>query len=323
MKNALPQTAIIAITQRCNSKCTFCKMWECENPVDLNESIIDKLPLSLKEVNITGGEPFLHKKINLLVEKLSGRGCKVIINTNGLVKIPTNSPLLKLKRVGIRFSLDGIREAHDSLRGIPGNYKKVIDQIDNLQSAGFTDLGIVSTFSDANCGELEPLYRLSHMLHIGFTCAIAANSELFYKNRGNVFENPDPFIRSLRKIIRSELFSLKMNNLGKALFMNELAHFAAHPAKYLPCSAGKSFFYLAASGEVFACNMRSLPMGNLAENSFKDLWSSSKSQSVRRSTARCDSPCWTMCNAKQIMKDEPATYLLNFCQPWKASHEKN
>jgi MoaA/NifB/PqqE/SkfB family radical SAM enzyme len=325
MKNPkiLPKTAIIAITEKCNSRCTFCKTWECENPVYLDERLIDSLPDSLREINITGGEPFLHKKIVSIVEKFFLKGCKVIINTNGLVRISNDSPLLKLKKVGIRFSLDGIGEVHDSLRGVPGNYKKVITQIDDLQSWGFKDLGIVSTFSDANWHQLEPLYELSQSLQVGFTCAVAANSEFFYHTTDNGFKNAGPFIATLRKIIHREISALKLKNLGKALFMSTLARFASSQIKVLSCSAGKSFFFMVPSGEIFACNMRELFMGNLNKSSFEDIWFSPVSERIKTFTAQCAKPCWTMCNAKQVLKENLASYCLKFFQQMGIPYEQS
>lgn len=313
--------AIIAITQKCNSKCTFCKIWECKNPIDFDENLIDKLPVSLKEVNLTGGEPFLHAKIEIIVGKLSALGCKVVINTNGLVKIKSSSRVLEFKNVGIRFSLDGIGEAHDALRGVPGNFQTVMKQIDNLRTWNFKDLGIFSTFSDANWRELVPLYELSRSLGVGFSCAVAVNSETFYKTSANGFKNAGPFIGELRKIISRELRSLRLKNIGKALFLHELARFAAGEIKVLSCLAGSSFFFMAPSGDLSACNMRDLPMGNLAEGAFEDLWFSSVSQNARSLTARCDKPCWTMCNAKRILKDNVLNYCVKFLQPLETPYE--
>jgi MoaA/NifB/PqqE/SkfB family radical SAM enzyme len=325
MKNAikLPKTATIAITQKCNSKCTFCKIWECKNPIDLDENLIDRLPVSLKEVNITGGEPFLHAKIETIVEKLSSSYRKVIINTNGLVKIKSSSRILEFKNVGIRFSLDGIGEAHDGLRGVPGNFQTVMKQINNLRTWNFKDLGIFSTFSDSNWHELVPLYELSRSLGIGFSCAVAANSETFYKTSANGFKNAKPFIGEIQKIIMRELRSLRLKNMGKALFLRELARFAAGEIKVLSCLAGSSFFFMASSGDISACNMRDLPMGNLADSAFEDLWFSSISQNIRSITARCDKPCWTMCNAKQILKDNLPKHCFKFLQPMETPYEQS
>jgi MoaA/NifB/PqqE/SkfB family radical SAM enzyme len=312
---ARPKTAVVAITDRCNSRCTFCKIWQRESAVDLDEKLIDKLPLSIKEVNITGGEPFLHGNLEKIVEKLCDRNCVVIINTNGLVPINRRYSFLKRNRVGIRFSLDGIGQLHDELRGIPGNFKKVIGQIDALQSIGFNNIGIVSTFSDQNWRALRPLYKLSRDMKIGFTCAIAANSEVYYRTTANRFREAASFTSELRHVIGREMLSLKVKGIGKALFMKELCRFAVTPAKLLRCSAGNSFFFLSATGDVFTCNMRNLHIGNLSTNSFEDLWRCEAAGRARAIASRCSQPCWTMCNAKQILKEHIVYYSFKFLTP--------
>jgi radical SAM protein with 4Fe4S-binding SPASM domain len=296
-------------------------MWACPDPVDLDEALVDRLPSGIEEINITGGEPFLHPKINAIVGKLENKGCRVIINSNGLVKIAADNALLKLKNVGIRFSLDGIGDRHDRLRGVNGNFEKVLRQIEGLQSAGFTDLGIVSTFSDANWDQVLPVYELSRKLRVGFTCALAANSTIFYRNESNRLMNTTAFVGELQRIIGREIGSMRMRGLGKALFVKELARFASSKVKSLDCSAGRSFFFLAATGDVYACNMRDLPMGNLRTSKFEDLWFSALAGNQRSIASRCTQPCWTMCNAKQILKDNILTYCFRFLLPLGVSHD--
>ena len=88
--------------------------------------------------NVSGGEPFLRRDFTDIIEA----ACKHL--TPGLIHIPTNAIAEKLiisksrksvqllknysphPRLTIKPSLDHIDSRHDDIRGIPGNFKKVI-----------------------------------------------------------------------------------------------------------------------------------------------------------------------------------------------------
>ena len=48
--------AVIAITYRCNARCTMCTVWRSKYRDLLTPDHIAKLPRSLRTANITGGE---------------------------------------------------------------------------------------------------------------------------------------------------------------------------------------------------------------------------------------------------------------------------
>lgn len=308
-KKKLPKIAIISITQKCNSKCSFCNIWHTERPIDLDINLLDKLPATLKQINITGGEPLLHKQFSSIVEKLTKKKCRIIINTNGTIDFKKYNFQQNVNKLGIRFSLDATEELHDSLRGIKGNYIKVIDQIKYLKSMNFDDLGISSTFSDVNIEYALPLYMLSKHLGVNFTCMVAANSDIYYGSNNNFPKNVEKFKININKIINEEMKIFNLKKLGKIIYMHELLEFVNGKINSLQCPAGQEFFFMQPSGEIFACNMRNLRMGNLSEETFENIWFSPKSEMIRETTYRCTKPCWTMCNAKQIIWNNKFKYL--------------
>ncbi len=54
-----PVDAVIAVTYRCNARCAMCGIWKSQPGPDLPPEVYRKLPSSLRDVNLTGGEPFL------------------------------------------------------------------------------------------------------------------------------------------------------------------------------------------------------------------------------------------------------------------------
>src|SRR5690349_11887398 len=58
-----PIDAVIAVTYKCNSKCIMCNIWKEQPQNELSSHDFLKLPKTLKDINITGGEPFLRKDL--------------------------------------------------------------------------------------------------------------------------------------------------------------------------------------------------------------------------------------------------------------------
>jgi radical SAM protein with 4Fe4S-binding SPASM domain len=309
-----PVRAIISITERCNSKCTFCKVWEISNPVDLDVSLIDRLPGSLQDIDITGGEPLLHRSFAMIIEKFLTRGCRVIVVTNGLVNLAKFGDLWNTSNLGVRFSLDGIGDRHDAIRGVPGNFKKVLEQVEYLKSTKCENIGISSTFSDINIDDMGELYSLSRNLGVQLGIMVVGNSEIYYATSDNTIEDVQNLSYGIKKIICKELMTFNIKKWGRAIYMNELVEFINGKIQHLSCPAGRKFFFMKPDGSIYICNMKDILLGNLSEQSFEEIWFSESAEDGRRIAGDCQTPCWTMCNAKSIILDNKLRYFRRFCQ---------
>ena len=54
-----PATAIIAVTLNCNARCTMCDIWKNQMKDELRPEEFAKVPSGLRDINLSGGEPFL------------------------------------------------------------------------------------------------------------------------------------------------------------------------------------------------------------------------------------------------------------------------
>jgi len=90
--------------------------------------------LSFVIVELTGGEPFMRSDLVEIAKafaEYSKRLYAITIPTNSLVNIEAVvnkvNEMLKLnKKIVITLSLDGYRELEDEIRGVKGNYDRVI-----------------------------------------------------------------------------------------------------------------------------------------------------------------------------------------------------
>ena len=135
-----PIFASYNVTGRCNMRCAFCEWWKNEIPeLPTNKAltVIDAVcSLGVPFFDLSGGEPLLRKDLTVLAKRVASHGCLVSMNTNGT--------LLNENRVSevanvfdtVVVSLDGPREVHDRIRGVPGTYDKAIEAICLLKTNG-------------------------------------------------------------------------------------------------------------------------------------------------------------------------------------------
>jgi MoaA/NifB/PqqE/SkfB family radical SAM enzyme len=129
------------LTYRCNAFCEFCHFGIHENfqntPYakleDFKSNVKQLKELGVKFIDLTGGEPLLHKEIHLMAEFAKELNIQISITTNALLypkfaeKLAGNVNLL-------HFSLDSPdEEEHNKIRKV-NCYKKVFESIDIAKS---------------------------------------------------------------------------------------------------------------------------------------------------------------------------------------------
>ena len=77
-----PTDAIIAVTMNCNSRCVMCDIWKNEIEGEMAPGEYAKIPVSLKGINITGGEPFLREDLPEILSVMQSRCPGVVYHFN-------------------------------------------------------------------------------------------------------------------------------------------------------------------------------------------------------------------------------------------------
>ena len=136
-------------------------------PVDIFQKVIDEaLPLGLKSVKLTGGEPLMHPRFGELLEIARQNNLGVIIETNGLLCTPEiAADIARLPNRSVSVSIDGSNKAtHEWMRGVPGCFEKAKYAINNLVEAGVRPQ-IITTLVRRNAGQIEEIVRMAE--HLG------------------------------------------------------------------------------------------------------------------------------------------------------------
>ena len=313
-----PVDAVLAVTYRCNARCSMCGIWSSKPVAELPPEVYAKLPASLRDVNLTGGEPFLRDdlaEIHAAVRSACPRA-RTVVSTNGLLTDRIVAAVRAMAcvepEIGIAVSVDGPPEIHDRMRGVPGAYERAMATVRGLQAAGFRNLRLAFTATRENADCLGQIYALARELGVEFTCALQHGSEHYFH-----VPAPEamPIEAAMAPAIRGELHSLSPKRWARAYFMDALCRFAAGRGRPLPCRAGRDFFFMDPSGDVFTCNAAPFHMGNLNRERFGQIWDRLEASNARVRADVCRTGCWMICTARSAVRRAWPQVLL-----WGAVH---
>jgi len=156
------------LTWMCNHRCIHC--W-VEGSPEFSESL-DKetaidflskaLPLGLKNMKITGGEPLLFEEtVSAIIDFCKKNNIDVTMETNGtLLSDKFVNDYLIDNKINISISLNGYdRESHDNFVLYKGSFDVVLSNIKKLSELGVSYQIITSIYED-NVNDLEKVIEL-------------------------------------------------------------------------------------------------------------------------------------------------------------------
>jgi MoaA/NifB/PqqE/SkfB family radical SAM enzyme len=299
----LPVSYTFSVTNRCNSKCKTCFIYN-KNDEQLTVDEYDKLFAGLGHspywVTISGGEPFLRKDLPTIISLLV-KNCRpkvVNIPSNGILtykiihavkKICEESPKTKFI---INLSVDGIEDLHDQIRRVPGGYQKVIQTYKALSKLSYDNLtvGIHTVISNYNIDKFPYIAdTLLKMKPDSYITEIAEER----KEMANFGKNitPDPLlyraaIDFLLHRIKNSQFS-GWNRITQAFrieYYSLVKRLLRENKQIIPCYAGIASCQIAPNGDVWFCCMKAKAAGNIKSSNFKfrSVWFSKSAKQMRK-----------------------------------------
>lgn len=304
--------ASIIVTYRCNAKCNMCEVWKYPTKPDeeIKPNILKKLP-DLFFANITGGEPFVRKDIEEIVSILDKKSRRIVISTNGYFTDRIISLCKKFPNIGIRISIEGLEEANDRIRGLPGGYKRTQETLRKLSEMGMKDIGFAMTVQDINAKDLVSLYKMAKDYGYEFATAATHNSHYFHK-WDNRIENVDMVSDEIKKLINELLKSKRIKDWFRGYFNYGLINYINGKPRLLPCEMGRNGFFIDPYGDVLPCNGmdEKMPMGNIVKQDWNDIWNGEQAEKVRQAVKNCPKNCWMIGSAAPAIWHHPIKPIL-------------
>ena len=318
----------IAITYKCMLKCKMCNIWKINDPDEVSIEGWKRFIRDLRGrtdkafmINFSGGEPLSKAGILDLVNFCSLQNFRTYIGTNAYLideNIARQIADSGLSVIGL--SLDSFYEdIHDSLRGVNGVYRRVMQAIDNLDRFSGNHLRIVisTIIMEKNLDSIIQLARwvCSDDRLSGITFQVIMqpfNDPLdadWQKKEKYSFLWPQDS-RRVRDVI-DELIRLKTGENHKILNpLSQLQSFKAYyenPKKFSNegrCKIAGNAIDIEARGTVKLCfNIEAV--GNIKDNKLEDILNSQKTIEAVETMTNCTKICHYLINC--FYKDDSIT----------------
>lgn len=335
-----PINLTLSVTNMCNSRCQSCDIWKIypaekdKLATELTVDEIEQIFQSIGQVyffNISGGEPFLRKDLIDIVRLGSSllNPTVVHIPTNALsparVAEMTEELLVGLRqwspgtKLTLKPSFDGVGAFHDWVRGIPGNYDKLVDTLGRLRAlrAKYDHLrvGVGTVISTMNLQHLPDIIAKSQEFGVDSYISEVAEERDEMRNVGTgITPSHEEYGQAIRAF-RAETFARLREAEGLELLTQGMRHeyyeitrrWLRDRKQVIPCYAAISNVHISPYGDLWPCAILagSKSLGNLkdAGYDFWRLWHSSRADEVRASIKRgeCDCPLANQAYANMLL----------------------
>ncbi len=330
-----PYKLNFCITYLCQSRCLTCNIWQIKPKGELTIEEIREFAKNnayFKWIELTGGEPFLRSDIVEIAKAFKE-------NSKGLyiLTMPTNSLCnqdmvekklreilsLNIPRVAITVSLDGYRELHDKIRGIPGNYDRAISMFKRLKELKkeYSNLYFVFgyTLSKFNKGEFKKTYEgvkadIPDIRYNDFHINLAQVSSNYYGNPNDDIKANNPeIVGELESVLKNREFEFGVIPMIETAFTRKLVEYAKTGYSPMKSRSLEASLFMDSYGNVYPSIMWDRKIGNVRDVSYdlSQLWNNGEAKNIRAEIAQGKEPNqWTSCEAYQILTGNVLSLLI-------------
>jgi MoaA/NifB/PqqE/SkfB family radical SAM enzyme len=320
-----PYKLTFAVTYLCNYRCVHCNIWQKrpQNELTLDEigEFSKKYPY-FKWFNLTGGEPFLRRDFVDIVRTLKENSLNPILfntttnsfNPNYIYEKVKEILSLKIPRNVVVISLDGYKELHEKIRGIPNSFDKAIELFSLLKNLSKEYKNFTTyfgyTLSNFNVGNFfrtffEVKKIIKNITLDDFHINIYHTSAHYYSNVSEGIKKEDMIKEELSKLIKLKTIAkTKPINLIDNIYLKKAYEYLKTNKTPFSCKALTSSVFIDCWGYVYPCTIWNFPLGNLRENNYdlEKILSSEKAKKARLKAIKLKCPnCWTPCEAYQTI----------------------
>lgn len=288
------------------------------------ENVINQgIKLGIKQIGVTGGEPFLRKEaVKRILQLCRQKSLSVAVETNASVLTQRDIPILKKINPKTEFSvsIDSIDEKFfEEFRGVKGSFKKVMETLKYLVEYDFPTQ-VIMTVVNSNINQIESVADVvletigADSLKIDPAISMGrAKQEL--QNILLDVEDIPVFIRKLKRV--SQKYPRK-------IYTSLPPAFTGLYVKTIICDY-KNLLGIMADGSISLCGIgytnKEVIFGNIRLNSLDDVWKYNKILSAIRniSTKSVSGICKLCIFSRHCVNFCPA-YVYDTYKTFFASH---
>jgi MoaA/NifB/PqqE/SkfB family radical SAM enzyme len=327
---ATPMTYYVIFSGRCNLACTFCTIYKEVEPIIPGDAML-RVIREAKElsgtgfnISLSGGEPTIYKPLYEMLELTQKLGINFGFTTNGMALTKQNvERILAGNPFNINVSIESVDpKINESLRPMNDGTRRTLAGIDNLlaekqRTGSRVSIIVKPTIMEQNYRGLPDLVR-----HFGKHSTVQINFQPFvgYKN--------DPFwvqdLENLKKVF-SEILQLQREGysvMGNEQQFQGFWDYLANPpqagsakrhldlgGKKRNCDIGLRSMFIYPNGNVFFCDFLEKPIGNIHEQSLKDIYYGAMANQQRHQMVWCNIDCQQTCKRPTPLWVKARTFL--------------
>jgi len=291
----------LEIISKCNERCVHCYIPH-ENKVsyiepDLFYNILEQCKnMRLLHLNLSGGEPMLHKNFCAFLKKCNKYNFSINILSN--LTLLNDEILLEMKKnplLGVQTSLYSMNpNIHDEITQMKGSFEKTKNAILKLIENNIPlQISCPIMKQNKNCYDEVVKWAEKHKIHVGADYVIIARYNNTTQNLSCRLS-----INDIEKMINE-----KVENDPKYLEQMEIE---AEKKKHITpndvvCSVCHSSICIADNGNVYPCaGWQNYVVGNVKETSLKEIWDNSQKVHYLRNLRNKDFPKCIKCPDKEF-----------------------
>jgi Fe-coproporphyrin III synthase len=295
---------VLSPHNRCNCRCMMCDIWRIR---EVREITVQDLALHLESIRalrvrwvvFSGGEPQMHTDLAALSRLIRAEGIRVTLLTAGLLlEAYARSVVDTIDDVIV--SLDGPREIHNQIRGVPKAFDRLAQGVHALRKLR-PDIAVCgrSTVQKANCTYLRETVQAAKQIGLDSLSFLAADvtSEAFNRPGGWTVERQNGIALSAEDVCKLEqemeaLISQHRDDITTGFVVESteklrriVSHFQAQLGRRLPvappCNAPWVSAVVEADGTVRPCFFHR-PIGNIHEKALMEIVNGEAAMEFRR-----------------------------------------
>jgi radical SAM protein with 4Fe4S-binding SPASM domain len=262
-----PVHVVWEITLACDLKCAHCgSRAGRKRPHELTtaeclEIVAELAALGTREITLIGGEAYLRKDLPRIVAAIADAGIQCTMQSGG--RNLTEERVSAAKAAGLKaagISVDGLREVHDAMRGVPGSFDAAVASLRRLRAHGIP-AGANTAITKASFEQLDGILDvLIDAGAIGWQLALTVPMGRASENWSMMLQPHQmlelmPTLAALQRRAHDHGITLQpANNIGYfGPYEGRLRGTGLETVHYRGCPGGRNLMGIEADGNVKGC----------------------------------------------------------------------